>query len=155
MGKIEIKKLGEEYYAALVEIWAEAVRATHHFLSEEDFNYFHARIGAEYLPSVRLYGAFQTGSECLGFMGLREDDKKSELHVEMLFIRPGWHRHGLGRALLDFAKARAKSIFLDVNEQNTGAVDFYLNQGFEIIGRSALDPGGKPYPLLHLFFKNY
>lgn len=155
MPEIVIRPLGAEYHGRLAEIWAEAVRATHHFLSEEHFNYFHARIASNYLPAVALYGAFAAGSAriCLGFMGLARENDGAPLRVEMLFVHPAAHRRGIGRALLRHAKGMGGPLVLDVNEQNPGAVDFYLSQGFEIIGRSALDSGGKPYPLLHLHYK--
>lgn len=160
MPEIKVRKLGPEHYARLVEIWAAAVRATHDFLSEEDFNYFHARIAAEYLPNVELYGAF-TGAapegpeSCLGFMGLARPEpgaENSPISVEMLFVDPQAHRRGIGRTLLNHAKGMSGKLLLDVNEQNGGATDFYLHEGFVITGRSPLDPGGKPYPLLHMCF---
>jgi len=42
------------------------------------------------------------------------------------------------------------ALTLDVNEQNTQALGFYLHQGFEIVGRSPKDGLGQPYPLLHM-----
>jgi len=39
---------------------------------------------------------------------------------------------------------------VDVNEQNPDAIKFYLAAGFTIVGRSPLDSGGRPFPLLHL-----
>lgn len=156
---VEVRRIGDEYYAVLVEIWARAVLATHDFLSAADFDYFHRRIAAEYLPELTLYGAFAgpgDGPECLGFMGLAGGlaggGAGGPLRVEMLFVDPARHRSGIGRALLDQAKALSGEVLLDVNEQNGGALKFYLAQGFEVTGRSALDPGGKPYPLLHLRF---
>jgi putative acetyltransferase len=37
-----------------------------------------------------------------------------------------------------------------VNEQNPEAVAFYRSPGFEVVGRSPLDPSGKPFPILHM-----
>jgi len=39
---------------------------------------------------------------------------------------------------------------VDVSEQNPEALAFHLANGFIIVGRSALDGGGRPFPLLHL-----
>lgn len=156
MQHLEIKELGPEYYPELVDIWAAAVRATHHFLSADYFGHIHARLASDYFPVVRLYGAFcaagPSAPECLGFMGLGREGANTAVSVEMLFINPAWHRRGIGRALLDHAKSLGSPVILDVNEQNGGAVAFYLKQGFEITGRSPLDASGKPYPLLHLCF---
>ena len=37
-----------------------------------------------------------------------------------------------------------------MNEQNPQALGFYLRMGYQITGRDALDPTGKPFPILHL-----
>ena len=39
---------------------------------------------------------------------------------------------------------------VDVNEQNAQAAGFYARMGFRIVSRDALDPSGRPYPILHL-----
>jgi hypothetical protein len=39
---------------------------------------------------------------------------------------------------------------VDVNKQNPQATAFYLGQGFQQVGRSALDGADRPFPLLHL-----
>ena len=38
----------------------------------------------------------------------------------------------------------------DVNEQNAQAAGFYARMGFRVVSRDALDPSGRPYPILHL-----
>lgn len=156
MQKLEIKELGSKYYPELVDIWAASVRSSHHFLSDDYFNYIHAHLASDYFPAVTLYGAFFAASpaECLGFMGLAREAESTRVSVEMLFINPAWQRQGIGRTLLDYAKSRGLPVILDVNEQNSTALDFYLKQGFEITGRSPLDASGKAYPLLHLCFLN-
>ena len=42
---------------------------------------------------------------------------------------------------------------VDVNEQNTQALHFYQNRGFEVIARDAIDGQGKAYPILHMQLK--
>ncbi|GAY30020.1 GNAT family N-acetyltransferase, partial [Prevotella sp. MGM2] len=50
-----------------------------------------------------------------------------------------------------FLKIHAPCFRLDpVNEQNTGAVDFYLRMGFVVVGCDATDSAGRPFPVLHL-----
>ena len=39
---------------------------------------------------------------------------------------------------------------LDVNEQNPQALAFYQRMGFQVVGRSAVDGQGNPFPLLHM-----
>lgn len=150
----DVSRLGPEHYPALEEIWAASVRATHHFLREEHFAHIQARLASDYLPAVELYGAFAgPDGGCLGFMGIAREPDSSGSRVEMLFVHPARQRTGVGRALLQYAKNMAKALCLDVNEQNPGALAFYLSQGFEISGRSPLDSSGWPYPLLHLCWR--
>jgi ribosomal protein S18 acetylase RimI-like enzyme len=55
------------------------------------------------------------------------------LHVARLFVDPGYHRKGVGRALLADMEARhpgALRTSLDVDEANTGARVFYARLGF-------------------------
>ena len=52
--------------------------------------------------------------------------------------------------LLDDAVTRLGASQVDVNEQNPKALGFYLKQGFAVAGRSPLDGGGRPFPILHL-----
>ena len=40
--------------------------------------------------------------------------------------------------------------FVDVNEQNPGALAFYKKHGFEIASRDEYDDAGRPFPILHL-----
>ena len=39
---------------------------------------------------------------------------------------------------------------VDANELNAQAAGFYARLGFRIVSRDALDPSGRPYPILHL-----
>lgn len=70
--------------------------------------------------------------------------------LEMLFVDSAAHGRGIGSVLLKHAVEHAGIEELDVNEQNPGAVAFYLRRGFEQIGRSPVDSDGRPFPLLHL-----
>ena len=54
------------------------------------------------------------------------------------------------RFLVEHARATRGELTVDVNEQNTGAVDFYAACGFVVEGRSELDGTGRPYPLLRM-----
>lgn len=130
-------------YEAMTRVWLAAVRATHHFLSEEDIDFYHGRLPGLYMPHVDLY-AIRDGGECRAFIGL------SPGMVEMLFVHPDDMGRGYGSALLDFACKTMGIKRVDVNEQNERALAFYLHRGFHVTGRDATDSEGKPYPILHL-----
>lgn len=53
-----IKKPERAEYPVLTDIWAAAVRATHNFLSEADFQSIHSQVGNKYLPAVDLYAFY-------------------------------------------------------------------------------------------------
>lgn len=128
----------------LFDIWSDAVDATHHFLKAAHRAEIAALVRDVYLPSRPFAVAAGESDRPLGFMGLAAG------HIEALFVDPGWHGRGIGRALVRHAQAQAPVLTVDVNEENAGAVRFYERLGFERLGRSALDDAGRPYPLLHL-----
>jgi putative acetyltransferase len=76
--------------------------------------------------------------------------RRGQWSVDLLFIAPEHFGRGVGQRLLRHAVAELNAERLDVNEQNPQALGFYLHEGFEIIGRSATDGLGQPYPLLHM-----
>ncbi len=129
----------------LALIWEAAVRATHHFLGERDIELFRPMVREGYLPSAPKLALARAGSgRAIGFVGAEADK------IEMLFVDPAWHGHGVGRALLMHAVEHWGARRVDVNEQNPGAVGFYHAMGFELESRSERDGLGKPFPLLHL-----
>ncbi|WP_288318901.1 GNAT family N-acetyltransferase [Xylanibacter caecicola] len=128
----------------LVVIWEAAVRDSHDFLSEDDIAFFRREIPEKYLPALDVYAMQGAGGRLLGFMSL------SDGMTEMLFIDPRHKGKGYGRRLLDFAVMERGIRRVDVNEQNPAALAFYRSRGFEVTGRDATDPSGRPFPILHM-----
>ena len=128
----------------VVDVWEASVRATHLFLTEADIQFFKPLVQEE-LPHVAQLACVRDGEgQVAGFIGVEHDK------VEMLFVHPSWRGQGIGRQLMTYAVTTLGATLVDVNEQNPQAVGFYMRMGFEVIGRSALDGLGKPFPLLHL-----
>ena len=130
-------------YLTLIDLWERSVRATHDFLPETEIAQLKPLILNEYFAQVLLHVVVRD-NQILGFLGSSEDN------IEMLFIDPDFRRTGVGSSLLDFAVKQLGIYKVDVNEQNTQAVNFYKKSGFEVMGRSELDGQGNPYPLLHM-----
>jgi len=128
----------------LFEIWRGAVEATHHFLPVDAASAIAASVRDEYLPGAELWVAEDEGGRPLAFMGMTGNS------VDSLFVDPACHGRGIGRALIAHARGAAGPLKVDVNEQNPGALAFYLSLGFRIEGRSGTDSGGRPFPILHL-----
>lgn len=128
----------------ITAVWEASVRATHHFLKEEDILFFRPLIRNEYLYAVSLFCTRDEQGRIVGFLGTSGDK------VEMLFIDPACRGRGIGRVLLHYAVEELGLLKVDVNEQNERAVGFYRHYGFEVVGRSELDGTGKPYPILNM-----
>jgi len=126
-----------------MEIWESAVKATHHFLAEEDFNYFKEAIPRDYLPNLEVYVIIEN-EKPQGFASV------SEGNLEMLFIHNDMRGKGLGKALYQFMKEKTDLTKVDVNEQNPQAIGFYEKLGFKQVGRSEKDGSGKDYPIIHM-----
>lgn len=137
-----IRKITESDYPRLIDIWESAVSATHDFLDRKDFLYYREHLPG-YFECVSLYG-FEQDGVLAGFVGVAEGN------VEMLFVHDDFRGRGIGKSLLQYAVSGLWACKVDVNEQNTQAVGFYMHLGFSIVGRSETDPDGKPYPILHL-----
>ena len=130
---------------ALTALWERSVRATHDFLAPGDVAFFRRMVREEALPGVEeLYVIRDSGNGFAAFAGVEAD------RLEMLFVAPAARGKGLGRELVEYVTAHCGVRRVDVNEQNAQAAGFYARMGFRIVSRSAADPSGRPYPILHL-----
>ncbi|GEN76648.1 acetyltransferase [Chryseobacterium hagamense] len=139
----QIRPATSEDYPGIMEIWESAVKATHDFLTEEDFNYFKEAIPNEYLPNLTVYLIIEN-EQPKGFASVAEGN------LEMLFIHQDVRGKGLGKTLFRFMKETTPLTKVDVNEQNPQAIGFYEKMGFRKTGRSEKDGSGKPYPIIHM-----
>ncbi len=129
---------------ALTRLWESSVRATHDFLAPEDIVFFRRMVREEALPAAELYVVRDNEKGFAAFAGVEAD------LLEMLFVAPSERGKGLGRELVEYLVAHRGIRRVDVNEQNAQAAGFYARLGFRIVSRDALDPSGRPYPILHL-----
>jgi len=142
----KIDTIEKKDYENVVEVWEASVRATHHFLKEEDIEYFKPLILNTYLDAVELR-CIRNNKKIVGFLGVADQN------LEMLFIHPNYRGKRIGKTLLEYSIDQLDVTKVDVNEQNEQAVRFYKNCGFVTISRSELDASGKPYPILHMELK--
>ncbi|QIQ22065.1 GNAT family N-acetyltransferase [Zophobihabitans entericus] len=137
--------------STLVNIWYEAVKATHFFLTQQDIDFYYDQVRDIYLPQLDVW-VYEDNGIIKGFIGFSQEDSNHK--IEMLFVDPNFHGQRIGSSLITWAKRRIKgSILVDVNEENPAAHFFYLKKGFEFIGRSELDSSGQPFPIIHLLYQ--
>jgi len=139
---MNIRKATQADYPPIMEIWESAVKATHDFLSDEDFDFFKIAIPRDYLPNLSVY-VLEDKGDIPAFCSVSEDN------LEMLFVDANNRGKGLGKILVQFVLDELNIYLVDVNEQNPQAVGFYEKMGYQKTGRSETDGLGKPYPILH------
>lgn len=142
--QVVVSPVKEADFDRIVEVWEASVRATHHFVREEDIAIFRPMVRAALPSIIQLVCVRDANGQATGFVAV------VHRKIEMLFIHPEARGKGIGKRLLNYAVDTFGAKELDVNEQNEQAVGFYLHMGWEVVGRSDLDSTGKPYPLLHM-----
>jgi putative acetyltransferase len=126
-----------------LEIWRDAVDATHRFLTPEDRAEIDEFVAA-WLPSAELWLVDDPEGRPVGFLVMDGN------MIDALFVDPAVHGCGYGTALLNHALTLAPDVVVDASEQADNALAFYEARGFVRTGRSETDPDGRPYPLIHL-----
>ncbi len=128
----------------LTAVWEASVRATHHFLREEEIVRLRDFVPSALATVPHLVIATDAVGKAVAFMGV--DGQK----IEMLFVAPAERGHGLGRRLVEYGLSAFGVTAVDVNEQNPAARGFYEHLGFRVCGRSERDGQGAPHPILHM-----
>ena len=137
-----------EFINRLLQVWEASVRATHHFLTEQDIQNIKQQGEAALYDIDTLVVAFEEDIP-IGFMGIQE--KK----IEALFLSPDQIGKGWGRLLIDLAIQQYGALYIDVNEQNTHAEAIYRHLGFETYQYDETDEQGNPFPILHMKLKRH
>lgn len=127
----------------LLIVWEKSVLATHDFLKPQDFEEIRNFLYTMDFSQFIVYCLWDSKS-LIGFIGI------DETKIEMLFLHPDYIGQGLGKKLLQFACSTLNTTFVDVNEQNKSAYEFYLNFGFKTFERTEKDDLGKDYPILKM-----
>ena len=132
-----------ELVAELLGIWEASVRASHSFLTEKDIRDLRPQ-AEEAIRQIGTLWVADAGNAHIGFMGI--DSGK----IEMLFLHPDCFRKGAGRILVQKAFSESGVQYVDVNEQNPSAVQFYERMGFRTFRRDSTDDYGNPFPILRM-----
>lgn len=129
-----------------LEIWRDAVDATHGFLTPEDRREIDCMVADEFLPNAELLLVDDPAGCAAGFLVMDGE------MIDALFVDPALHGQGYGSALLAHALTLSPEATVEASEQANNALPFYEARGFVRTGRLETDPQGRPYPLIQLKF---
>lgn len=132
----------------LYEIWHGAVKATHNFLSDEQFDEIALIVKNDFLPNVIPEVYVDDHDIPLGFMTMTNNT------IDALFIDLEHRGKGIGKAFVHRVKNSHDSLKLEVNEQNPSAHGFYIKMGFVDVLRTEVDQAGRPFPLIYMQWSN-
>lgn len=132
-----------ELIAGLLGIWEASVRASHHFLTEDDIRILCPQ-AEEAILKIETLWVVEDENVPVGFMGIQS------CKIEMLFLHPDYFHKGIGRMLIQKAFSELDVQYVDVNEQNPSAVRFYGRMGFRTFRRDSTDDQGNPFPILRM-----
>lgn len=108
----------------VADIWLDTNVTAHSFISKQYWqNNF--ELVKELLLQATVY-VYEKNQEIQGFIGLNDE------YIEGIFVSNKIQSHGIGKALLNYAKNKRNKLFLNVYQKNVRAIAFYHREGFEI-----------------------
>ncbi len=128
---------------AVLDVWQRAAAIAHSFLSEEFLKTERTLIAEQWLPASETI-VYEDEGRVVGFLSLNANE------VGGIFVDPDCQDQGVGRALMDRARASRPQLELTVFEANAKARRFYEAYGFVEVERVADGIEGNPELRLRL-----
>ena len=93
----------------------------------------------EHWENAEAFGIVSEDGDLLACIEVCPEEWSNRLMVTELWVSDGLRHQGIGKRLMDKAKAIAASqnrraVILETQSCNTNAIGFYLHEGFELIG---------------------
>ena len=121
-----IRKYKDTDLNAVLSSWENASRLAHPFLTDEYFEQEREIIPKKHLPNAETW-VVEISNEVVGFIALIGNE------VGAVFVQPGFHGKGAGKALMDKARELHKDLEVEVFSKNSIGRRFYSQYGFEVI----------------------
>lgn len=132
-----IRKYDENDLDSVLEIWLNASVKAHNFISAEFWNSQVENMRNIYIPASETY-VYESESKVVGFYALYENN------LAAIFVLPELQGKGIGKQLLNHAKAQRTVLNLSVYKENQVSYQFYLSQGFKVISDQLDEHTGHP-----------
>ena len=107
----------------IMDIWLQGNLEAHSFIDAEYWKKNFDSVKSV-LPNAEVY-VYEEGGEILGFIGMDAE------YIAGIFVAAGHKGQGIGHQLIETVKKK-KRLSLHVFEKNTGAMAFYLSEGFNV-----------------------
>lgn len=130
-----IKEIDEDHNLVLRLFRKKLDEPFIHDAAKEDFP---DRLYQDHFENALAFGVIE-GDSLLAAIEVSEEKWSNRLRVTELWVKEGFRRQGIGKSLMDKAKAIAKengnrAIILETQTSNVEAIAFYLSQGFVFDG---------------------
>lgn len=119
----------------LLSAWAAASAVAHPFLSREFLQHERENIQNVHLPQADTW-VWEADGRVVGFISLLGNE------VGAIFVDPRFHGKGIGRALMDRARASHRELEVEVFKANALGRAFYARYGFELVQEKIHEPTG-------------
>jgi putative acetyltransferase len=130
-----IRKYEHDDLDGILVAWESASKLAHPFLTEEFLEKERHDITNVYLPNSDTFVAEKNG-HTLGFITLIDHE------VGGIFVNPGYHSKGIGKALMNKAYEKHGYLELEVFENNIIGRRFYSKYGFKYLSKSIHEETG-------------
>lgn len=130
-----IRAYAENDLDELLNTWAAASALAHPFLSAEFQQRERGRIPAMYLPNAETW-VWESAGQVVAFIALIGDE------IGGLFVHPKCQRRGIGRRLIDHARACRGDLTVQVFCENKLGVPFYKRCGFTVSAQRTHEESG-------------
>lgn len=142
-GGFVIRKYQLEDCDEILSVWAAATALAHPFLSQNFLAQERQEIQNVHLPKAETW-VWEANGHVAGFISLLGKE------VGAIFVDPRFQRAGIGRALMDQARALRGELEVEVFGDNSIGRSFYARYGFEPMGQGVHEPTGLPIVRLRL-----
>ncbi len=138
-----IRRYNADDLAELLDVWYDASQIAHPFLTRDFLDRERRNVTQEYLPIAETW-VFEEEGRVVGFIALIGNE------VGGIFVTPRRHGQGIGRALMDQARASRNHLDVEVFEANEIGRAFYHAYGFEVVRAGVHEETGEPVLRLRL-----
>lgn len=103
--------------------------------------HFEGGLFQDFVDEPRVFAAELEGKQ-VGWMELGFQEWNNRMRIWELLVKEGFRRRGIGMLLVDHAeklskKRGARMLVVETQSCNVPAIDFYIKNGFELIGFDA------------------